>query len=158
MNISYFILALFLLSACTNLDPFLDSSIVSDNEAGKFTGVDPEGALATAYNQINLMGQQDNTYALAEVTSDELVVVTRGADWSDNGVWRDFHTHQWRPDNGQIFTTWNERNSGVFTCTQIIDKESEASKSQLAEAKTLRALNMFYIMDFFWSSTFSRSK
>ncbi|MDY8134748.1 RagB/SusD family nutrient uptake outer membrane protein [Aquimarina sp. 2201CG5-10] len=138
-----------LLESCTDLDPSFDDSIPAEDSSGAFTGVDPTNFLESAYNDIEAMGDQANTYALLEVSSDELVVLTRGADWGDNGIWRTMHQHNWDPNHGHVLTTWNQRNAAVFRCNQIIAPESEATPNQVAQAKTLRALNMFYVMDLF---------
>ncbi|WP_299434750.1 RagB/SusD family nutrient uptake outer membrane protein [uncultured Aquimarina sp.] len=135
--------------SCTDLEPSFDDSIPSEDSSGNFSGINPETFLEASYNEIESMGDQANTYALLEVSSDELVVLTRGADWGDNGIWRTMHQHQWSPSHGHILNAWNNRNTAVLNCTKIIAPESEATSSQLAQAKTLRALNMFYVMDFF---------
>ncbi len=135
--------------SCTDLEPTFDDSTRVESESGEFTGVDPTNFLESAYNQIENIGDQQNTFALSEVSTDELVVLTRGADWGDNGVWRTLHQHNWDANHPQILTTWNNRNNAIFANTRIIAPESEATLNQVAQAKTLRALNMFYVMDFF---------
>lgn len=151
-NIVRFLLGIVVLitaNSCTDLEPSFDDSTPAEDASGAFTGIDPTNFLESAYNDIEGMGDQQNTYALSEVSSDELVVLTRGADWGDNGVWRTLHQHTWDANHPQVLNTWNNRNNAVFRCNRIIAPESEASASQLAEAKALRALNMFYVMDFF---------
>ncbi|AXT62551.1 RagB/SusD family nutrient uptake outer membrane protein [Aquimarina sp. AD10] len=136
-------------AACTDLEPTFDDSVPAEDSSGAFAGIDAGNFLESAYNDIEGMGDQANTYALLEVSSDELAVVTRGADWGDNGIWRTMHQHAWTPTHAHILTAWNNRNAAVFRCNQIIAPESNATPAQLAQAKTLRALNMFYVMDFF---------
>lgn len=135
--------------SCTDLEPTYDDSIPVESESGAFGGVNPTSFLESAYNDINGMGDQANTYALLEVSSDELVVLTRGADWGDNGIWRTMHQHTWDPGHGHILNSWNNRNRAIYRCTQIISPESNASAVELAQAKTLRAFNMWFVMDFF---------
>lgn len=91
-------------------------------------------------------------YALEEVTTDELLIPTRGTDWGDNGVWRQLHTHTWRSDHVFIKNAWNNLNQNVFRASEII--ESGPSVDVLAEAKFLRAFNMFFVMDLFGSVPF----
>lgn len=135
--------------SCTDLDVSFDDSVLVESSEGAFGGVNPTTFLESAYNDIEAMGGQDNTYALLEVTTDEVVVPTRGTDWGDNGVWRNLHEHTWNPGHSFVLNTWNRHNAAVFRTTQIIAPESNASPSQLAQARVLRALNMFYVMDFF---------
>ncbi|AVR47513.1 RagB/SusD family nutrient uptake outer membrane protein [Christiangramia fulva] len=136
--------------ACTDLEiDETDSLIV--NQTGEFTGVaDVEATLAGIYDA--LRGQienQANLYALNEVSSDELVVPTRGTDWGDNGVWRTLHQHSWSAIHPYVRDTWNEQNSNVFRTTEVIDSRSNPSAQQEAEARFLRAFSMFWIMDLY---------
>jgi len=56
-------------------------------------------------------------YDANEVSTDEIVVPTRGKDWSDNGQWIDLHNVTWTPTS--IATTnffngaWNTAYTGV---------------------------------------------
>ena len=83
-----------------------------------------------------------------EITSDELLCPTRGTDWGDNGVWRTLHAHTWDATHSQLLDTWNALNSNVYKLNQILHTASAANAQQTAEAKFLRAFNMFYIVDF----------
>ena len=151
-NILQFVFATSLLVvgvSCTSLDPSYDDSVLVETTEGTFGGINATTFLGSAYNDIGAMAEQTNTYALEEVSTDELVVLTRGADWGDNGIWRLLHTHNWSPGHGYVLSTWNERNAAVFRCNQIIAPESNATPSELAQAKLLRAFNMFYVMDLY---------
>lgn len=134
--------------SCTDLKIEETDSVIAPD--GEFSGVeDVPGALDNLYNLLNRIGAQQNFNALNEVTTDEVIVPTRGTDWGDNGIWRTLHTHTWSSTHLYIFTTWNEFNQNVFLATEIIDPRSEATPQQLAEAKFLRALSMFWVMDMF---------
>ena len=80
------------------------------------------------------------------------MIPTRGTDWGDNGIWRQLHTHTWTPAHLFIKNAWNNLNQNVFRASEII--ESSPSAEVLAEAKYLRAFNMFFLMDFFGSVPF----
>ena len=90
-----FISVLFAGLSCTDLEiEPTDSNF--ESLSGEFSGVDPAASLDGLYGAMR--GQietQENLYALAEVSSDELMVPTRGTDWGDNGVWRNLHDHNW---------------------------------------------------------------
>lgn len=139
-------LALFSVS-CTNLEIEEMDSLVTSNEEG-FTGVNPGPTLESAYADLRAFGNQSNMYALQEVTSDEMLVPTRGTDWGDNGVWRTLHQHTWDVTHVQVLGTWNVLNANVFKTNQILHSLSNPSEEQTAEARFLRAFNMFYILDF----------
>ena len=139
-----------LLISCTDLEIKETDSIFTDSGDG-FNGVaDPEGALQGLNNNIrgNLEGQ-DNLFALAEVSTDETFVPTRGTDWGDNGIWRVLHQHTWTPSHNYVLSVWNQWNQNIFNATEIIDQRSNASAEVVAEAKFLRAFSMFWIMDLY---------
>ncbi|HEA31011.1 MAG TPA: RagB/SusD family nutrient uptake outer membrane protein [Leeuwenhoekiella sp.] len=143
------------LSSCTDLEiDETDSIITKDVETGEFTPLtNPASALNDLYNKAGAdFSTQEDMFALSEVTSDELLVPTRGTDWGDNGVWRQLHTHTWRSDHQFILNSWNKLNGSVFRATEIIESNPEASV--VAEAKFLRAFNMFFVMDLFGSVPF----
>ncbi|QED37283.1 RagB/SusD family nutrient uptake outer membrane protein [Antarcticibacterium arcticum] len=138
-------------TACTNLELEETDSIFREDAGGGFSGVsDVPSALVGSYDQIRgQLDTQENLYALQEVTSDEMLVPTRGTDWGDNGLWRTLHQHTWDPNHQFILNTWNAYNRNVFNLSEIIAPESNANAQQLAEAKFLRAFSMFWVMDLF---------
>ena len=138
------------LAACTDLELEETDSIFGE-ESGEFTGVsDVESALSNVYNSIRgQLDTQENLYALNEVTTDEVVVPTRGTDWGDNGLWRSLHQQTWDANHQFLLNTWNAYNGNVFNLSAIIAPESNASPEQIAQAKFLRAFSMFWIMDLF---------
>ncbi|CAZ95309.1 RagB/SusD family nutrient uptake outer membrane protein [Zobellia galactanivorans] len=144
-----------LLVSCTDLEiEETDSLISKDSGATGFTGLtNTESSLNDLYNKVGGDFQtQENMYALSEVSTDELLVPTRGTDWGDNGIWRQLHTHTWTPAHLFVKNSWNNLNQNIFRATEII--ESNPSNSVLAEAKFLRAFNMFFVMDLFGSVPF----
>src|SRR6187551_3166875 len=125
------------MTACS-IDIEETDSFLTKGGSDIFNGVENPGAqLTTIYNNIKSEAEsQDNLYALTEVTTDELVVPTRGTDWGDNGVWRTLHVHTYGPTHSQILAVWNHKNSAVLRCTEIIDeKTTTETPEQLAQAK-----------------------
>ena len=141
------------LQSCSDLELEATDSVVQDIS---FTGVaDPAASLTALYgNTWGMLGDQANFFALNEVTTDEQVIPTRGSDWGDNGLWRSLHNHTWKVDHGFLLTTWNQLNEKVLQATQIIDPLSNSSAQQIAEAKFLRAFNMFFVMDMWGQNPF----
>ena len=137
-------------AGCTNLEIEQTDSVFA-TLSGEFTGVeDANASLEGLYN--GLRGQienQENLYALQEVSTDEYLVPTRGTDWGDNGVWRTLHQHTWSATHQRVKNTWNEQNQNVYNATTIIDPRSNATPTQIAEAKFLRALSMFWLIDLY---------
>ncbi|TXD83140.1 RagB/SusD family nutrient uptake outer membrane protein [Subsaximicrobium wynnwilliamsii] len=141
--------------SCTDLEIEQTDSAFDETLSSEFQGVDPATSLDGIYN--DLRGQiqgQEGLYALNEVSSDELLVPTRGTDWGDNGVWRNLHDHNWNPLHRDVVNTWNSLNQNVFKATLIIDPRSNSSAQQVAEAKFLRAFSTFWIADLYGQAPF----
>lgn len=135
-------------AGCTDLTDVDEDGIARETVEGGGSQIeDPEAALSGVYAQMNgFANQADSPWALNEHSSDELMGPTRGTDWSDFGVWRQLHLHTWDPSHSIVLANWNLLNQGVFRATQVIEASS-ADAQQVAEAKFLRALFMFYVMD-----------
>src|ERR1035437_8782210 len=78
--------------ACTKLDEKLYDTVIPDN----FFKSEAEfvSALGAAYTNLGGYASGD-VNNLQELTSDEMVVPTRGSDWDDGGNWRRLHLHSW---------------------------------------------------------------
>jgi len=141
--------AIFAFTACTDLEVEEKDSIVTESESGEFAGVDAAATLTSAYNDLTILGDQAREYALTTVTSDEMLVPTRGTDWGDNGVWRTLHEHTWDATHRDVVDSWNDLNQRVFRLNQLLDPATGANVSQTAEGKFLRAFYMYMILDFY---------
>ncbi|KAA0989808.1 RagB/SusD family nutrient uptake outer membrane protein [Dyadobacter aurulentus] len=130
---------------CTDLVVDEKDSVVQSTGSG-FTPGDPAALLASAYKDLGAYTDQNNIYALGEHTAAEMFPPTRGVDWGDNGVWRTLDAHTWDATHSAVRDTWNQLNQRVYKATEII--ASNPSAAQAAEAKFLRAFNMFHVMDF----------
>lgn len=131
---------------CTDLETQFPDSIPVETEGGTASG-NPAELLSTNYNKMGDHIWQDQIMAVLEHPTDELMGPTRGTDWGDNGIWRTLHQHTWDPTHAWVRNAWNALNSMVFVSNQVL--ASNPSPEQAAEAKFLRAYNMFYIMDLF---------
>lgn len=149
-KINIFLFGLIILfGSCTDLEVEEKDSLLIETESGEFSGVEPAAALTSSYADLRGISAENNTYALGEVTSDALLVPTRGTDWGDNGVWRTLHQHTWDATHPQILATWNYLNSNVFRLNQLLAPVSNANATQLAEGRFLRAFNMYHLLDLF---------
>jgi starch-binding outer membrane protein, SusD/RagB family len=137
------------LGACTDLNVEERDSFAASTATGAFTGVEPAATLTAAYTDLRQWVGNDNMYGLNEVASDELLVPTRGTDWGDNGVWRTMHQHTWDATHPRVLNTWNDLHRNLFRLSQLLDSRSKANPAQIAQAKFLRAYNMYYALDMF---------
>jgi hypothetical protein len=141
------VLGVFALSACTDLEIEETDSFISEGFQGL---ADPASALDQLYNQAGgQLGDQANTYALTEVTTDELLVPTRGADWGDNGRWRKLHQHEWGLEETDIITPFDQWNANQLLASQILDDRTAAPSDVAASASFMRAWSMWMILDLY---------
>jgi hypothetical protein len=127
--------------SCTDLDEQLRSDL-EESSTGNIT---PAGLLISAYSALNNPYQQDNRWCLQELSSDEAVAPTRGGDWDDNGTHRAIHLHTWNADNTYMSNTFGGLLTAVFQASNVL--RYNPSKQQAAEARFVRALAMFDVLD-----------
>ncbi|NBB28197.1 RagB/SusD family nutrient uptake outer membrane protein [Cellulophaga sp. BC115SP] len=133
---------------CTNLD---DAVLDRLTDA---SSISPDLTLKSAYQSLGSnFTDQANVYALTEHPSDEMQGPTRGADWDDNGRWRNLHTHTWTNQSDDVLGAWNNLNRGHALANEVINNPKATAK-QKAEAIYLRAFYMFYTMDLFGQVAF----
>lgn len=145
------------LAACTDLATTVEDGIGVEVVEGAAPPIaDPAAALTGVYNQLRDLRGVGGTFALMGHSSDEMMGPTRGTDWSDFGVWRQLHAHTWDPSHSQVLASWNQLNEGIFGATQVVDAPASTER-QVAEARFLRAVFAFYVMDLFGQVPFRPS-
>jgi hypothetical protein len=111
--------------------------------------------LAGVYAQ--LRSTLDDYYNVSEISSDEMIVPTRGQDWYDGGTWLDLHAQTWTPTSPAtgafLGGAWNAAFGGVARANVLLDAmENVTVPNQAriqAEARTLRAFYYYLLMDLF---------
>lgn len=149
----YLTLTLFvgiLVTSCTDLEVEPTDSRLAEGFTGIQTAELAASQITAMYNNVNgYFGTQANLYALNEVTTDALLVPTRGSDWGDNGIWRQMHQHSWTPEHQYILGVWNEWNGLQLSASEVLDSRSASSNESIGHAAFLRGLSMFIILDNF---------
>ena len=154
--------ALLLLSplvlGCTDLTEVPKSSATPDN----FFRTQEEvlGGLAGVYAQMRstLTGYGDY-YNVIEVSSDEIVVPTRGQDWKDDGRWLELDGHTWSPISPAGLTdlngAWNTPWTGIARANVLlealdkVDLDAAFETTVRAELRSLRAFYFYLLQDVF---------
>jgi starch-binding outer membrane protein, SusD/RagB family len=139
--------------ACTDLTETPRDALTPDNAFR--TEDEILAGVASVY--ANLRGMMWGYYNLSEITTDELIVPTRGNDWYDNGRWLEIHRQTWSANSGSALDdmngTWTTLFGGVARANLMIDVIETAGGAQaattLAELRTLRAWYYFMLMDLF---------
>ncbi len=146
-NYALSMLSLLAIASCSDLEIEQTDSVISDGFQGL---ADPQSTVGDLYNNVfGNWGGQENRYAMSEVTTDALLIPTRGADWGDNGRWRKLHQHEWGLEEIDIIRPFDQWNAIQLTASQILDPRSNASAEVAAQASFLRAFGMFNILDLY---------
>ncbi|MDT0678492.1 RagB/SusD family nutrient uptake outer membrane protein [Autumnicola musiva] len=148
-----FISSLFVINhGCTDVS----EEIYSDATPENFYNTEEEfvSALGQAYANLDLWADHNRLIALQEVTTDEMVVPTRGSDWNDGGSHRRLHRHEWNIDAVRPNRTWNFLFGGISTVNRLIFQfenleDVENSDRYIAELRGLRALFYWQLIDLF---------
>lgn len=138
---------------CVDLDETPLSAITPDN----FYRNEQEvmGGVAAVYS--TLYGTLWAYYNLSEISTDEMVVPTRGSDWYDNGRWLEIHQQAWTATSPatleDLNAVWNVAFSGIARANALLEtlpNVTVANKEIVeAEVRTLRAFYYFLLMDMF---------
>jgi hypothetical protein len=139
--------------ACTDLTEVPQSSITPDHFYRNET--EAVGGLASVY--ASLRDLANGYYETSEVSTDEMIVPTRGTDWYDNGKWLDIHRQTWTANSpgtlGNMNDAWNQLFGGVARANVVLDAMQNVNFATkpgiVAELRVLRALYYFNLMDLF---------
>jgi hypothetical protein len=139
--------------ACTDLTEVPQSSITPDHFYRNET--EAVGGLASVY--ASLRDFANGYYEATEVSTDEVIVPTRGTDWYDNGKWLDIHHMTWTGNSpgtlGNINDAWNQLFNGVARANVVLDAMQNVTFATkpgiVAELRVLRALYYIALQDLF---------
>jgi hypothetical protein len=140
------------MQGCTDLTETPSSAITPEN----FYRNEAEvlGGLAGVYAQ--LRSTLDDYWNATEVSSDEIVVPTRGSDWLDGGQWLELKRHTWRASSASIGFmngAWNVSFTGIARANVLLEAlQRVAVPNQaaiVAELRTLRGFYYYLLMDMF---------
>jgi hypothetical protein len=137
--------------SCTKLD----KKVYNVVPVGNFYQTPDQIAAGVAPAYIAMQNIPDgNVMQMNEITSDEIIVPTRGNDWYDGGQWQGLWLHKFKPD---VFVDggWSDLNNGIgkvnFTLNILNGLANKPSNYNniVAELKVLRAYFIFQMMDMF---------
>lgn len=93
-------------------------------------------------------GGHDGLYSIIEVSSDELAIPQKGADWEDGGIWLRTHRHNWISTDGPYNNAWQYAFRVVGECNLLLQQYPDVEELG-AELRTLRALAYLWLIDNF---------
>jgi hypothetical protein len=135
--------------ACTDLEEEVFDAVTADN----FFQTEEEliSALGAAYTSLYGYMGNVNMFGAQEVSSDAVVVPTRGPDWGDGGHWVRLHTGNWTAEDPTINSTWNFLFGGVNACNRLIfqfeELQNPLTDPFIGELKALRAIYYMWLLD-----------
>lgn len=137
--------------SCTDLEETPFDLVTPDNFYN--TEAELTAAVVPVYNTLGYAEWSDFMH-LRDVSSDEIVVPTRGGDWDDGGTWRDLQLHTWDATLGFVGAGWRDPYQGIARANSTLDNLGRADQTDLvktytAEVKVLRALFYWWLMDLY---------
>lgn len=143
----------FIAFACTNLDTtndeYLTGSQYPETEQQAINLATP------VFSKIQKLLDDGGLWFCQELTSDEAVAPTRGADWDDGGKWRALSRHTWGPNTEAITQLWGTIYSAVPQANYAVETLEPAAESNprvakvLAQVKVSRAFYYYLAIDNF---------
>jgi hypothetical protein len=138
--------------ACTDLEEkVLDEQLGTDlvNNPGNI-----QSLINPPYASLRRTIEWYDYWGLQEVSTDEVIIPTRGTDWYDNGDWQQLHLQTWTADHGRMKNVWDALNQGVSRANTAIYyigqfDQNATTELDIAEARFLRAYFMYLINDLY---------
>lgn len=137
-------------SGCTKLDTPVYSNIENSNFWS--TPDQVAAGVAPAYTQLQGLCIWDYQ-EMNGVTTDEIIIPTRGNDWYDNGGHQRMYLHTWTANDDMVNGVWSTIFGGIGKCNFILDvvnglpnKPSDIDNIN-AELKVLRAYYYLLAID-----------
>ena len=138
--------------SCTDLE-----ENILDEQLGTDLPNNPEnieGLINAPYGSLRRTIEWYDYWGLQEVTTDEVIIPTRGSDWYDNGAWQELHLHTWTPDHVRMKNVWDalgigmaRANLAMYYISQF--PQNATTEQYINEARFLRAYYMYLVNDLF---------
>jgi starch-binding outer membrane protein, SusD/RagB family len=139
--------------SCTKLD---EKDVLYDKVTGDQFGnteLEVSSAVGAAYSNLAGVGGNNHYLPLNEVTTDEMIVPTRGADWGDGGHWVRLKKHTYTPTDPIPGNGWSFCYSGISTCNRLIATlttiNTPVALAYIPELKALRAIYYYWLLDWY---------
>jgi hypothetical protein len=139
--------------SCTKLEEDVYDTITNENFYQ--TEAQVLAAAGPAYSNLRAFPNPENVWGLNELTTDEIVLPTRGVDWYNGGIFQRLQKHTWTSSEPSFNNAWRLIYANVNNCNRVIYQFSQlANKSEAVaaveqELRGLRAFNYFFGLDLF---------
>lgn len=104
---------------------------------------------ASAYSRIvGSWGAHGSIWSIQEVSTDEMAIPVKGADWQDGNQWVRMHRHQWNISEDYFNNTWSYCYTAIGEINNLIVQYPDVV-ALTSELKVLRALSYMWLIDTF---------
>lgn len=134
-------------SACEAPDQEVFTGFTQEEVAGTTNPAVVAVLKATAYSKIvGTWGGHNSLWSIHEVSSDEMVIAHKGADWEDGGQWIRMHQHNYGATEESINNGWAYCFSAIGEINLLI-QQYRGVDALVAEMRVLRALVYLWLID-----------
>lgn len=139
----------FAVGACQELEQEVLDGVTSEDIANSTNPNLINVLKASAYSRIvGSWGGHNSIWSIQEVSSDEMAIPQKGADWEDGGQWIRMHRHTWNPQEESFNNSWNYCYSAIGEINNLLIQYPDVVALN-AELKVLRALVYLWLIDSF---------
>jgi len=159
INIIYsFILSIFILSSCTDLDEKVYDQLTADKYFENFTEEDIPGAIAQVYNDLKMLysgwdAHADGSYLYTnEESADLWITPKRGGSWYDGGVYYRLNQHKWLYDETSFRNIWRRAYKSISNCNRLLyqfESMGFENKALTSELRVARAFWYYTLVDMY---------
>lgn len=137
------------LGACWELDQEVLDGVTADDITNSTNPNLINVLKASAYSRIvGSWGGHNSIWSIHEVSSDEMAIPQKGADWEDGGQWIRMHRHQWDAKEESFNNTWNYCFTAIGEINNLLIQYPDV-EALIAELRVLRALSYLWLIDTF---------
>lgn len=137
------------LGACQELEQEVLDGVTADDIANSTNPNLINVLKASAYSRIvGSWGGHNSIWSIYEVSSDEMAIPQKGADWEDGGLWLRMHRHTWQPSDEAFNNSWAYCYSAIGEINNLLIQFPDVVALN-AELKVLRALTYLWLIDAF---------
>jgi hypothetical protein len=141
--------AVFLLGSCWELEQEVLDGVTAEDIANSTNPQLINVLKASAYSRIvGSWGGHNSIWSIYEVSSDEMAIPQKGADWEDGGLWLRMHRHTWQPSDEAFNNSWNYCYTAIGEINNLLIQYPDVPALN-AELKVLRALVYSWLIDSF---------
>lgn len=137
------------MGSCWELEQEVLSGITQDELLENVTPELIEVLKQSAYSSVvGNWGGHGGLYSIIEVSSDEMAIPQKGADWEDGGIWLRNHRHTWISTDGPYNGAWQYAFRIVGESNLLLQQFPDLEELG-AELRVLRALGYLWLIDNF---------